>query len=51
MVSNTLRVAFVSGSTCWMRASMISTAGVTYSVALSTSKMVQFGTLERLAET
>ena len=43
MVSNTLRGAFVSRSNCSMRASMISMAGVTYSVAPSTSNMVMPG--------
>jgi hypothetical protein len=37
MVSNTLRMTLVWRSNCSMRASMISMAGVTYSVASSTS--------------
>ena len=43
MVSNTLRIAFVSRSNCSMRASMISMAGATYSVAASTSSSVTSG--------
>ena len=50
IVSKTLRGALVSRSNCSMRASMISTAGVTYSVADSTSNSVTPGPLQRLAE-
>jgi len=32
-VSTAFRVAFVAGSTCWIRASMLATAGATKSVA------------------
>ena len=45
MVSKTLRGALVSRSNCSMRASMISTAGVTSSVAASTSASVTPGPL------
>ena len=50
IVSKTLRGALVSGSNCSMRASMISIAGVTKSVAASTSNSVTPGPLQRLAE-
>ncbi|MNG22240.1 hypothetical protein D3C84_1067010 [compost metagenome] len=48
MVSKTFRVAWVCGSICWIRASMISSAGITHSVASSTSKTVTFGPLSGL---
>ena len=43
MVSTTLRMTWVSRSNCSMRESMISMAGVTYSVAESTSNSVTPG--------
>ncbi|MNL46264.1 hypothetical protein D3C87_1689630 [compost metagenome] len=48
IVSNTFRVTLVCGSTWWIRASMISSAGMTHSVASRTSNTVTLGPLRGL---